>query len=327
MLTSERMVHFGKLPSRGDFVRSAHAPGLIDTLDRWLSAGVEALTVDPRWKELYDQAGAARLAILGPRKTLGLVGYLMVSHDASGRRFPFITAARLEVAEPLGFLSCCPLALGRGWSRLAEAAQRAHAAPDATAVLAELAAAEIEVDSAASAYQASLRDFLEMQTVSGLASMLAQAGHALDIRQLMLGLGLLLQPLPTSGARSLAKGLMLPLPADPLYLPLVASLWLDLLSGFVARADFELVLLLPEPRRGEAPVALLGFDGASPRTLHALLDPQVSREIYIDIREAEWVEDHLGQDYAVHKLSTYLAQSNLSLRQAMSTFKEVFLGS
>lgn len=321
------MLYFGKIPSRGDFVRSAHAPALIDTLDRWLSAGVEALTIDPRWKEVYDQAGAAHFAILGPRNPLGLAGHLMVSHDAAGRRFPFITAARLEIAEPLSFLGRAPMGLSRGWSRLAAAAQRACAASDAVEALNELSNTQIELECVANAYDASLRDFLEMQTVSGLAAMLTQAGHALDIRQLILGLGLLLQPLPASGARSLARGLILPLPSDVLYRSLVASLWLDLVSGFVARADFELVVFMPDAGYPNAPVAMLGFDGASPRALQALLDPQVSREVYIDTREAAWVEDHLGHDYAVQKLSTYLAQNSLSLQQAVLTFKEIFLGS
>lgn len=321
------MLYFGKLPSRGDFVRSAHAAGLIETLDRWLSGGVEALAIDPRWKEIYDQAGSAHFAFLGSRNPLGLVGHLAASHDASGRRFPFITAARLEVADAQAFLARCPLGLARAWSRLDAAARQALAAADAAAVLGELATVHIEVESSASAYDASLDDFLDMQTVAGLGAMLAQAGHRLDIRQLVLGLGLLLQPLPASGARSLERGLLLPLPADPLYRPLVAALWMDLVSGFVARADFELVLFMPVDERGSAPVAMLGFDGASPRALHALLDPQIGREVYIDTRDAAWVEQHLGQDYAVHKLSSYLAQSGLSLRQAVQTFKEIFLGS
>jgi type VI secretion system protein ImpM len=327
MLNAEPMLYFGKLPSRGDFVRSAQAPGLIQTLDQWLSRGVEALATDARWKEVYDQAQPAHFAFLGPRNPLGLVGHLIASRDASGRRFPFITAARLEVREPLPFLARCPLGLARAWARLGAAARQAHDAADATPALGEIAAAEVEVEGAVDAYDASLRDFLELQTLAGLAGMLSQAGHALDLRQLILGLGMLLQPLPASGARSLERGLLLPLPTDPLYRPLVATLWLDLVAGFLARLEFEVVILLPLADQRSPPVLALGFDGASARILHALLDPTVGREVFIDTRDAAWVEEQLGQDYAVHKLSTYLAQGNLSLQQAVRTFKEIFLGS
>ncbi|MFT3721059.1 type VI secretion system-associated protein TagF [Pseudorhodoferax sp.] len=325
-MNGQPLLYFGKLPSRGDFVRSAHAPGLIQTLDRWLTSGVEALAVDPRWKEVYDQARPAHFAFLGSHNPHGLVGHLLASRDASGRRFPFITAARLETDAPLAFLARSPLALSRAWLRLGAAARNAHDAADAGPALGELAGIEVAVESAANAYDASLRDFLDMQTVSGLTAMLAQAGHVLDLRQLVLGLGLLLQPLPASGAHSLDRGLLLPLPADPLYRSLVAALWLDLVAGFLARADFELALFLPTPDDGP-PVLALGFDGASARSLHALLDPAFGREVYIDTRDAAWVEEHLGQDYGVHKLSTYLAQGGMSLRQAVQTFKEAFLGS
>lgn len=326
MLSAEPLLYFGKLPSRGDFVRSAHSPALIQTLDHWLSGGVEALAVDPRWKEVYDQAKPAHFAFLGSRNPLGLVGHLLASHDASGRRFPFITSARLETPKPMAFLARSPMALGRAWSRLGSTARRAFEAPDAAPVLSELAGTEIEVEGAVDAYDASLRDFLDMQTVGGLSAMFQQAGHAMDLRQLILGLGMLLQPLPASGERSLDRGLLLPLPADPLYRPLVATLWLDLVTGFLARADFELALFMPMAD-GTPPVLALSFDGASPRSLHALLDPAFGREVYIDTRDAAWVEEHLGQDYAVHKLSSYLAQGTLSLRQAVLTFKEIFLGS
>jgi type VI secretion system protein ImpM len=326
MLSTEPMLYFGKLPSRGDFVRSAHSPALISTLDLWLSGGIEALATDPRWKEVYDEARPAHFAVLGSRSTAGLVGHLVASRDASGRRFPFITAARVQTPDALDFLAHSPLALGRAWASLGLAAGRAMDAGDATPVLAELGFAGVEVEDALQGYGASLRSFLEMQTVGSLGAMLAQSGHALDLRQLMLGLGLLLQPLPASGPRSLDRGLLLPLPGDPLYHQAVATLWLDLVAGFLTRADFEVVMFLPQAHR-TPPVLVMGFDGASPRALQALLDPALGRDVYIDTRDAAWVEEHLGHDFAVHKLSSYLAQGALSLRQAVSTFKEVFLRS
>ncbi len=53
---SHELVYFGKLPSRGDFVRSAHHSALIEHLDRWQSQTMERLATDPRWKLRYDAA-------------------------------------------------------------------------------------------------------------------------------------------------------------------------------------------------------------------------------------------------------------------------------
>ena len=322
-----RMLHFGKLPSRGDFVRSAHAPALIQTLDTWLTGGIESLAADPRWKQLYDRAAPAQFAFLGTRSNKGLAGHLIASNDASGRRFPFITAGLLEVEEPLAFFARCPLVLARPWQRFETAARQAYAAQDASSLLAEMGQVPVELASSAAAYDANFRDFSELQTVGSLQAMLQQAGHVLSVRTLVLGLGLLLQPVPASGTQRLDKGLLLPLPLDPMYRPLVASLWLELIAGFLAKAPFELALFLPQAGGPASAALALGFDGASSRMLHALIDRDFGQQVFIDATAADWVEEFVQQDYGVKKLSSYLEQPALSLRQAVDSFKEAFLGS
>jgi type VI secretion system protein ImpM len=321
------LVYFGKLPSRGDFVRSHQAPALIHTLDRWLTAGVEALASDVRWKTIYDQAPPAHFLLLGTSSARGLAGHLVASSDASGRRFPFVTAVALDVPRPLPFLARSPLMLARAWTLLETSARHALAAGDAHAALGALSHATVETEAGTSAFDAKFADFLDLQTVGSLDTQLAAAGHAMNLRQLVIGLGLLLGPVLASGAARLERGLLLPLPADPLHRPLVASLWLELVAGFLARADFELALFMPRLQDGGRPVLQLGMQGAAPRTLHALFDPAVQQEAYVDACDAEWVEECIGNDAGVHKLSSYLQQPGLTLTQAVRTFKEVFLGS
>lgn len=321
-----RLLHFGKLPSRGDFVRSSQPAALIQTLDGWLAGGVEALSTEPRWKLLYDRAAPTHFAFLGSRAPRGLVGHLVASSDASGRRFPFIVAATLEVSDPLAFLARSPLLLGRPWQRMEAAARQAHSAADATPVLAQIGQAEVELESAATAYDANFRDYLEMGTLGHTEALLRQAGHAVNLRTLLLGLGLLLQPVPASGMQRLDKGLLLPLPADPMSRPYVAALWMDLIAGFLARGAFELVMFLPQATDTGAPWLALGFDGPSPRGLQALIDPAQRPAVFVDALQADWVEAYVGQDWGVKKLSSYLEQPELTLRQAADSFKEAFLG-
>lgn len=320
------MLHFGKLPSRGDFVRSsgAHAP-LLQTLDRWLSGCLEAMSQDARWKLLYDRASPMQFAFLGPRNPRGLAGCLMATMDASGRRFPLITAAPIGIDDPATYLGRAPLALARPWHALCAMARMLVEAEDVAQVLGEFDP-QLECEGSATAYDAAMRDFCELQTVGSLQMMLTQAGHQVLVRQLLLGLGLLLQPLPASGQRRLEKGLALPLPRDRVQRPLVASMWLELVGAFLDRADFELAMFLPLTPDDQPPTLWLGFDGASTRTLHAMFDPSVADEVFIDACAAEWVEPFAREDYAVRKLSSYLAHDGLSLRQAVRTFKETFLG-
>lgn len=320
------LVYFGKVPSRGDFVRSPNQAGLIHTLDRWLSQGIELMAADPRWKEVYDRAEPAHFAFLGVKSHVALAGHLVASRDGSGRRFPFIAAGSFEVAAPGDFIGRCPLVLARLWQRFDGAAREAVAAGDCGPVLAQLAQTQVAIDVSPQAHDAALRDFLDLQTLGSLEAMLRQAGHTGDLRRTLLALGLLLQPVPASGNSQLEKGLRLPLPADPLHQPYAASLWLGLVSRFLQRGDFELALFLPQASAKTPPSLSIGFNGGSPGVLHAALDPSVGAQVFVDLRDAGWVEQHVQQDYGVRKLSSYLQQPQLSLRQMSDTFREAFLG-
>lgn len=314
----------GKLPTRGDFVRSSGHPTLVRTMDDWLSQGIERMAADARWKEVYDRRPSAHFAFLAASHPRAVAGHLMASADASGRRFPFVVAGGFEVGDPLAFLPCAPLALTRLWARFEQVARAAAAAPDPGATLAELAQPELELDVDAAAYGATLRDFVELQTMASVQEMLQDAGHALDLRQAILAIGLLLQPVLGSSVQSLKKGLRVPLPGDPLYRPLVAGFWLQLVAPFLKRLEMEIGLFLP--RQGAAPSLAIGFAGGSPEHLHALFDADVAAEAFIEPTPAQWIEDQVCQDYAVSKLSSYLVQPQLSLRQALATFRETFLG-
>ncbi len=321
------LAYFGKLPSRGDFVRSASQPTLIRTLDDWLSQGIDLMSADPRWKEVYDRRPNAHFAFVSARSQRAIAGHLAASSDASGRRFPFVVAGTFELTEPLAFLPIAPMALSRLWARFEQAAHAAgKASDDAASLLSEVSQVEIELDVEATAYEASLRDFVELQTMASLEGMLRAAGHAIDLRQALLAIGLLLQPVLGSTGVSLKKGLRLPLPADPLYRPLVASFWLELIVPFLRRLDLEIALFLPRVGAAPAQSLAIGFSGGSAEHLHAVLDADVAANAFIDPSPAEWVEEQVRQDYAVTKLSSYLQQSQLSLHQAMVTFRETFLG-
>ena len=238
------LAYFGKIASRGDFVRSTQHLALTQSLDQWLSQGLELLSVDPRWKQRYDQIGASRFAFIGVRSRMALAGHLIPSVDASGRRFPFVTAGAFEVAAPLPFMSLAPMALSRLWSRLEAMGREVCAAPDATASLGKIGQSRVEIDASSGGYTTSFADFIDMQTIGSLEELLRAAWPGLDLRRTLLALGLLLQPVPASGVSRLDKGLALPLPEDPLYAPFVGALWMTLVSPFLARGDFELALFV-----------------------------------------------------------------------------------
>jgi type VI secretion system protein ImpM len=81
-------LYFGKLPSRGDFVRSSAGSALIHSIDQWMSSAMELLAEESRWKIVYDAAAPVHFAILGAQSNAGLVGHMAASQDASGGASP-----------------------------------------------------------------------------------------------------------------------------------------------------------------------------------------------------------------------------------------------
>lgn len=326
MADPERSVlYFGKLPCRGDFVRSATSPALIQSLDRWLSSGVELMADDAHWKQMYDQAPSARFVMLGSQRATAVAGYLLPSADAAGRRFPFLLASTLEAEADL--VGLCPLMLEPIWSRLAALCRKAHGArADSATVLAELNSAAAPAPSAASEARDELRRYLEQTTLAQLTQEFQGADAGVDFRQALLALGLLLQPLLGSGAQSVDKGLNLPLPIHEPSRSRVAAFWMALVSRFVARTPHDLSLFMPEATGVQARL-LIGFSAGSATVLHGLLDARATSSVFVELKSSSWVEDYVSDDYGLKKLSSYLQLPQMSLAQVSDSFQEAFLGS
>lgn len=322
-LTAEP-VYFGKVPSRGDFVRSSGQALLVQLLDRWLTSSMEALSTDARWKLIYDAAPALWLAVLGAQSPLGLAAYLQVSRDSSDRRFPFVSAVQFATPDPARGLVHGPVELLSAWFTLERASRSAVESPAFDDSAVGLLRTPVPVPDAR-------LELPEWDPAHGLGRIgdvqdaIRRSGHrGFDVRCGLIALGLLLRPLLTPGAGRLSKGLVLPVPRDPVRASDVASLWMLLVAPFIARTDAEIVLALT--RTSEAPVLVLGFNGATPEVLRAALDPEARALSCVALDAAEWVEAQIRGDGGLRKLSNYLEDPDLPTQQAVSTFREVFLG-
>lgn len=316
--------YFGKLPNRGDFLKSpTNNHQLIASMDHWAGQALEQLSRDVAWKQLYDLAQPLNFAVMSSRSRNVVAGHVLPSTDESGRRFPFIAAVSMEVPQPLAFISRSPLAFARVWARLERAARQAHDAADPLPCLNELAENRANVNVLYESLNPAFQDLLEMQTLETLQQMLSRPDKPVSVRRILFALGVLLQPVMSAGSAGMGKGLVLPLPSDPLYRNLVACLWLDLLSGFLGRADFELLVLM----RNDGPAMLaIGFKGLKGSNLQAMFDPHTLENDYIDLYDPEWVDEHIAADTGLRKLATYTENDGLSLRTARNTFRETFLG-
>ncbi|KAG0954939.1 hypothetical protein G6F31_013009 [Rhizopus arrhizus] len=323
-VVSAGVSYFGKVPSRGDFVRAADNHQLLGWLDRWAGESLELLSQSPDWKQRYDEAPEIHYAFLGSRRKMVLCGHFLARRDASARRFPLLSALRLDAPEPLPFIGRSPLAMSNAWSGLARLARQAYQDSDAAQALAQLADARFSISTDPGDYNGSFQDFLENTTVADLEQRLRESGHGdVALRQVLPALGLLLQPVLSGGDVNIDKALVFPLVRDPAYRPLVAAFWLDLLSSFVARGDFELAVLI---RNDAAPSMIVGFNGADRQVLRAVLDPAEAGDFLIRIQHSEWVDDYLRGDYNLNRFGSFLDRDDLALATARKLFGETFLG-
>jgi type VI secretion system protein ImpM len=310
-----RIGYFGKIPARSDFVKVADDLPVLGMLDDWLAQVMTRLPADARWKLYYDASPAVSFAFVGPSRRHAIAGHLVASHDHSGRRFPFLMMRTVDVPDPEAFVSRCPLAFGPLWDFLESMAPQVidsedpgphlHAIADATVGLGE--------------HDARLEAFLAEATVSSLSSDLGLAAN-----RLILGLGLLLQPVMHSRPASLHKSLVMPLPLQPESRCRVAAFWLELVTPFIRRTAFDLVLFVTTV--AEQPALVIGFGAAAAETLHGIIDPLAGREQQVQLIDNGWIDEQLGLDIDVRALASYLEQPMLPLRLARELFLKTFVG-
>nr|WP_229418617.1 type VI secretion system-associated protein TagF [Pseudoduganella flava] len=317
--------YFGKLPGRGDFVKGSASPALMQVLDDWLSQAMDLMSVNARWKPAYDAIAPLHFALVYPRRHHAIGGHIVASSDQSSRRYPFLMAGAMEVAEPGRFVPQLPLVFTRLWSRLDALSASIRDADDPAVPLQAAAAKPIELDLRTAAYDAAFADFLELQTLDTLDAMLARTGYTGTARQVLLALGMLLEPVLASGSNRLEKSLVLPLPEDPMYRNPVAAFWMHLITPFLARTDIELALFVT--RLDGRPTLVVGFSGASAQTLRAIMDPQAGLDHHIAFDELGWVAQKIGASQAAQKLLASLARGDLSLKAALQSVGNAFIGS
>jgi len=316
MRNSDRIGYFGKIPARSDFVKLAHDAAAIGMLDDWLAAVMQRLPSNARWKIDYDAMAPVSFAFVGPGRRHAVAGHLVASHDAPGRRFPFLTMRTLDVADPPAFLSRCVLAFAPLWTFLEAAAPQVLAACDPAPHLQGISEAAIALGEA----DAALSGFLAGATVGSLSDLL----DGLDANRTILALGLLLQPVMHSKPAQVDKSLVLPLPDDAALRAQVAAFWLELVAPFVRRTGFDLALFLT--RLDGRPVLVIGFCGAAAQTLRAIVDPLVGAEQQVRFADLGWIDEQLGLDVDVRALASYLDQPQLPLKMARELFLKTFIG-
>jgi type VI secretion system ImpM family protein len=89
---------FGKLPTRGDFVRANAEGRAMRDLDAWMQRGVAEAKrhLGADLAAVFEASGPMCFFIEVPNAPHALAGALRPSRDRSGRRYPFLVAVEIE---------------------------------------------------------------------------------------------------------------------------------------------------------------------------------------------------------------------------------------
>lgn len=321
-LRNPSSLYFGKISSRGDFVKSSAGAKVIASIDKWAAQGMELLIASPDWKNSYDAAGPIDFLFVGTRKKHVISGSLIPSSDASKRRFPFIAATLFEVDNSLAFMPLSPLLLERHVNHLRALSYHASSTHDATETLAALSECGLDIESGQDKGYLGYAHFLRTTKLADLANALSLDDTSATLRQMVLATGYLLQPALENYTDAPRRGVALPLPDAPALATLVKAWWLDLVCTFLGCANFELSVF--SCRREGKPTLILTFNGTTSSIFHALFEPAASHEFFIDISQSQWVEACAARDPTTYKLSSYLEHEQLPLDQLMDAFRQAF---
>lgn len=87
---------FGKLPTQPDFIRFNAAHPAASELDGYLQEALHGLSLESDWTTCFDQSGATDFVMSTRDQRYTLVGSLVASQDATGRRYPMVAATALN---------------------------------------------------------------------------------------------------------------------------------------------------------------------------------------------------------------------------------------
>ncbi len=308
--------YFGKCPARGDFLRSAGQHAMLSILDEWITKALEDYSSQQNDYANFDGMSGISFVFCNPKMPVALTGYLSASHDTSKRRFPLVTGCRLQIRHPEQFVAHAPLILDDLWQSTQQRNQNLLHIQDGAQLMQVLEQPCVLNDETDSSYQAQVASYS-----------LWQFAHLLGLQpynfvQSLIGLGLLLQPVVSQGAKKLNKVLLLPLAPIPA-IHFTATFWLDLITGFIKRHNIELSIMLWNQAK---PLLMVGFQGADIAALSGMMRNNISSDHWVKVTEASWVDSYLENDAGLATLEQVLGDSQMSLLDATRLFKQVFLG-
>ncbi|WEV49823.1 type VI secretion system-associated protein TagF [Acinetobacter sp. ESL0695] len=308
--------YYGKNPSRGDFIKSKGQNALTQTIDQWITQALDVCIKSDDFSVRYNNLAPLDFFIANPQGKNFLVANLVASEDSSGRKFPMVLGQFLEVQSPLENMLYAPYAYKQVLLNLLRENISLRKVTNSTELLEHLADlnTQIEVFTAHGH-----TDFLDEHTVYSFAKLMNMT--MAELAQMMIALGLLLQPVIQHGTGKLNKVLVIPIFNDT-YKYEISAFWVGLINQFIGKQNTDVLIGVLHQ---ESPVLLFGFQGTDIRALSDILIQDFSTSRWVALKDTAWIEQYLDQNIGLVRLKQALCDRQMSLRQGIKMFMQIFI--
>lgn len=321
------LVYFGKLPSRGDFVRARSNLFETNAIDQWVSQAIalsDSILPDPSAND-NDNKESPFLYFSHVDTVSGqiITGVLLPSQDSSGRRYPVIGFGVMHLDKPKNWMKYLPIKSLALWDDIQQALLVAKQATDSAQMIEKLNSCQLTIDNHASTQYYEFINTVSLQQVAVLMDVTKS-----QLAQQIIATGLLFLPTFSKGFSGLNKIIHWSLPTSKSQAIYLATFWHDLIHGFYQPHKLSLnTYLYQDVERYKLLMSFIKPDG---QLLSQLADIETYAtqgwpDDWVAIASSDWTQGYIDNDIGLSRFNKMLSQDDLSLYEVRQLFKRTFL--
>lgn len=307
------LVYFGKLPSRGDFVRSRHNASEIDSIDNWISGALESLvhTSNPLPLVFFSHVDTFKNEVI--------TGVIRHSTDSNNRVYPILGMQIQYIEKIKNWTKYLPVKSFSVWQTVDAALVQAQQAATDSDAIQRLNNTQLAIDDNAVTHY---YDFINSITLDAIADKIVV--NKTQLIEQIIATGLLFLPTFSKGFIGLNKTLCWSLGKNKNTAINLATFWHDLIHGFYLPHEIKINTYLYQS--SENYLLTISFNEPQTNVLAQL--PQGTNnnvDSWVIMDNSDWTQNYIEEDIGLSRFYELLSQDHLYLYDIRQLFKQVFL--